>query len=252
MTDPITHANTVAEIDGLKARLAAVTRERDDLANRLRGSLALNREQIEACKRLEAERDEARRETDLVRSEARKCFDAAERADHFERLLRSISQISGCEHIDERLPMCIRDHIAAVERERDEWKEYGQSHARSHEEIREELDALQSRFDALHRDLACPECGCADSIDAESQECGCDSVVCAREGGKTFAQHYMDIAARNAALVKAVEGLRKFTQHDSECHLHRAAVQGYGVPLFCSCGLDAALAAAEAVVKGDE
>lgn len=30
MTDPITHANTVAEIDGLKARLAKVERERDE------------------------------------------------------------------------------------------------------------------------------------------------------------------------------------------------------------------------------
>lgn len=62
-------------------------------------------------------------------------------------------------------------------------------------EAQAELDSTRERLlNALH-ELRCPDCGCADQIDAESHECGCDSPVCARDGRETLATAYVTATA---------------------------------------------------------
>lgn len=53
MTDPITHANTLAEIDDLKARIAALERERDEAIERFQLETLRTSDQFDLLKRAE-------------------------------------------------------------------------------------------------------------------------------------------------------------------------------------------------------
>lgn len=53
--------------------------------------------------------------------------------------------------------------------------------------LADDLDTTTERMKNALDDCRCPECQCADQIDAESQECGCDGAVCSRGGGETLA-----------------------------------------------------------------
>lgn len=58
---------------------------------------------------------------------------------------------------------------------------------------RDDADRQESRLKLALDDLRCPDCGCADEIDAQSAECGCDNPLCMRNDGKSLAQAYLDL-----------------------------------------------------------
>lgn len=63
----------------------------------------------------EKERDAWKRQHDAVLSQARKDNLRAEDADRYEQWLLDIGRHCGCGHVDERLPRCIDEHVAALE-----------------------------------------------------------------------------------------------------------------------------------------
>lgn len=58
-------------------------------------------------------------EMDLIRQQARKDNLRAEDADRYEQWLTDLGRISGCGHVDERLPRCIEEAFEQAEAERD-------------------------------------------------------------------------------------------------------------------------------------
>lgn len=56
---------------------------------------------------------------------------------------------------------------------------------------KDDYERTESRLkDALDQ-LRCPECKCGDQVEAECNECGCDSPVCSRDGRMTLAEAYL-------------------------------------------------------------
>lgn len=80
-----------------------------------------------------------------------------------------------------------------------------QEAVRERDIFKDDFETTSARLKNALRELACPECGCADEVDAQSQECGCDSPLCERtiEDG-TLAESWLKLhAARDAALAEA-------------------------------------------------
>ena len=73
------------------------------------------------------------------------------------------------------------------------------------ENYREDYKRIESRLKDAHDQLRCPDCKCADQIDAESSECGCDSPICARSDGKTLAESWLDLRRQLAEARGAIE-----------------------------------------------
>lgn len=88
--------------------------------------------------------------------------------------------------------------------------------ARLHKEVgvlTEDWTSTRRRLDAALDELRCPDCRCADQIDAESSECGCDSPVCSRTVPMVacFLEQVKEIASLRACLEAAehaCDGLR--------------------------------------------
>jgi hypothetical protein len=75
--------------------------------------------------------------------------------------------------------------------------------------LRDDLASVQERLDAAKDELRCPDCGCADPIDAESAECGCDSPICARTvDDGTLAESWLKTQARLAEAEARAERYR--------------------------------------------
>jgi hypothetical protein len=69
----------------------------------------------------------------------------------------------------------------------------------------EDNEKAKQRLNVALNELRCPACGCADDVDAQSQECGCDSPICERNDGKTLAQSWLDQFATIDALTLRAE-----------------------------------------------
>jgi len=75
------------------------------------------------------------------------------------------------------------------------------------ENYREDYKRIESRLKDAHDQLRCPDCKCADQIDAESSECGCDSPICARSDGKTLAESWLDLRRQLSEAQGVIEKL---------------------------------------------
>jgi hypothetical protein len=91
----------------------------DDLAGCLARRMESERAAREAAERrfatVTAERDGWKQQHDMVLSQARKDNLRAEDADRYEQWLLDLGRISGCGHVDERLPRCIEEAFAAAQ-----------------------------------------------------------------------------------------------------------------------------------------
>ena len=115
--------------------------------------------------------------------------------------------------------------------------------------LRAELTRLRTRVDDMESDairiesrlknaldqLLCPDCGCADEVDAQSQECGCDSPICSIGDGKTLAESFLDMCReQTAADVRECELQEEITRLRTanaalraECMVWRTAADNY-------------------------
>lgn len=74
----------------------------------------------------------------------------------------------------------------------------------------DDLLTLSFRLDGALNELRCPECGCADQVDAESSECGCDAPLCARTNDDgTLAQHWLKLKDENERLAGERDSLAR-------------------------------------------
>lgn len=63
--------------------------------------------------RLKGERDQWKKQHDRVLSQAQRDFDRGHMADQYEQWLLDLGRISGCGHVDERLPRCVEEVFEA-------------------------------------------------------------------------------------------------------------------------------------------
>jgi hypothetical protein len=76
--------------------------------------------------------------------------------------------------------------------------------------LQDDLAKTERRLDAALKELRCPECGCSDAIDAQSQECGCDSPLCERTiDDGTLAESWLRLWAEIRAQGEAIEVLAR-------------------------------------------
>lgn len=105
-----------AEVERLRTENAALLKQWNDLDNRTERQHREWNEKLTASQSslaaAERERDEWKRQHDRVLSQAQKDFDRAAMADTYEQWLLDLGQISGCGHVDERLPRCIEEAFA--------------------------------------------------------------------------------------------------------------------------------------------
>lgn len=83
---------------------------------------------------------------------------------------------------------------------------------------KEDFERASARLNDALNQCRCPDCGCGDQVEAESSECGCDSPVCARDGSKTLAQHYLDAVAQLADRAQCSGGSSSTPSRSSAAH----------------------------------
>lgn len=80
----------------------------------LDAELTALRQRLEEAER---ERDGWHRQHDMVLAQARKDNLRAEQADQYEQWLLDLGKLSGCEHLDDRLPQCIEEAFTTAQDE---------------------------------------------------------------------------------------------------------------------------------------
>lgn len=130
-----------------------------------------------------AEKESAawKRELDLVREVARKDNLRAEDADRYEQWLLDLGRISGCGHVDERLPVCIEQafsnlaaKLAAAEAERDHAKAELAEGLELNNEMKRLFDEACDQRDQAEAALATPEVYAG--VVTEAVECDRDAA----------------------------------------------------------------------------
>lgn len=115
-----------------------------------------------------------------------------------------------------------------------EYRERADKAAKESVVLRADLSCAVERLNAALDELRCPDCKCADQIDAECKECGCDSPVCARDGSKTLAQAYLDaLTERDSAIKERDEAVRQRDCLLAEVQAHRGLAHERNESLNC-------------------
>jgi hypothetical protein len=82
-------------------------------------------------------------------------------------------------------------------------------------DLTEDLDRMTRENNELRAEIACPDCGCCTPEDAEAAECGCDSVICMREG--TLVEEVIEFRRRFDLYVQACQrGIDLWRKEDPE------------------------------------
>ena len=107
----LSHDKLKSELETMRVELERVKR-----SARVREEARDRQAQLQAdnLEELMKERDGWKKTHDLVLHQAQKDNLRAEQADQFEQWLLDIGKLIGCEHVDERLPCCIRDELATL------------------------------------------------------------------------------------------------------------------------------------------
>jgi hypothetical protein len=93
-------------------------------------------------------------ENDLMRSTFRDAVSRAELADTYEQWLLDIGKLSGCGHVDERLPQCIEEHVAELETKLATATEWEARWEQLHDDRVAELDAKDRDIDLLKQEYS--------------------------------------------------------------------------------------------------
>ena len=111
------------ELSALREQLEDAQIRANDEASKAASVAKDHRRTLEELAEVTRERDAWKRQHDMIISVARIDSLRAEDAERYEQWLLDLGRISGCGHVDERLPRCIEEAFAAVTAERDEARE---------------------------------------------------------------------------------------------------------------------------------
>ena len=82
------------------------------------------------------------------------------------------------------------------------------------EDLQEDYESQQKLVSILRQECECPDCKCATSEDADSKECGCNSIVCSRED-VTLVAGFIRVTAERDRLKEDLQSWKKELDHVS-------------------------------------